>query len=74
MGDPVFDQLLASGNYLVDNTTFQQTTARAAMAALVDRVARPVVLLGHSNGGAGKERFPDVSFCFWIFFFHFVAS
>lgn len=58
-GDPAFDQLLASGNYLVDNATFQQTTARAAMAALLDRIAagaapvtQPVVLLGHSNGGA----------------------
>ncbi|KAK7757441.1 hypothetical protein SLS62_000456 [Diatrype stigma] len=52
-GDPFFDQLLASGNYLIDNATFQQTAARAAMAALLDRVAaQPVVLLGHSNGGA----------------------
>ncbi|RYP93209.1 hypothetical protein DL770_000684 [Monosporascus sp. CRB-9-2] len=52
MGDPVFDQFFASGNYLIDNTTFQQTTARATVSALVDRIGRPVVLLAHSNGGA----------------------
>lgn len=51
-GDPIFDQMYASGNYLVDNTTLQQESARDAMVALLDRIGEPVILLGHSQGGA----------------------
>ena len=50
-GDATFDRFLAAGTYLINDTVFVQETARDALVALVDRIARPVVLVGHSSGG-----------------------
>lgn len=51
MGDPIFDQLVATSTYLVADVVFQQATAKDAMVALLDRIAEPVILFGHSQGG-----------------------
>ncbi|KAK8084314.1 hypothetical protein PG997_005585 [Apiospora hydei] len=51
MGDPVFDAFYASGVQYINNATYQQTAVQAAGAALLDRIGKPVVLLGHSQGG-----------------------
>ncbi|KAF5682031.1 fusarubin cluster-esterase [Fusarium denticulatum] len=49
-GDPVFDAFYSSNVEFVDNTTYQQTSVQAAGAALLDRIGKPSVLLGHSQG------------------------
>ncbi|KAF5249700.1 hypothetical protein FANTH_5008 [Fusarium anthophilum] len=49
-GDPVFDAFYSSNVEFVDNTTYQQTSVQAAGAALLDRIGKPAVLLGHSQG------------------------
>lgn len=51
LGDPAFDRLVASGVPMIRGQEAQEAATRDAVAALVDRVARPVVLLAHSNGG-----------------------
>ncbi|KAK7942606.1 uncharacterized protein PG986_011719 [Apiospora aurea] len=51
MGDPVFDAFYTSGVQYMNNATYQQTAVQAAGAALLDRIGKPVVLLGHSQGG-----------------------
>ena len=50
-GDATFDRFFAAGAHLIDDAVFLQEAARDALVALVDRIARPVVLVGHSNGG-----------------------
>lgn len=49
-GDPVFDAFYASNVQFVDNSTNQQTAMQAAGAALLDKIGRPAILLGHSEG------------------------
>lgn len=51
LGDPAFDRLVASGVPMLRGQAAQEAATRDAVVALVDRVARPVVLLAHSNGG-----------------------
>lgn len=51
MGDPIFDAFYSSNVQFVLNATYQQASVQAAGALLLDRIARPVVLLGHSQGG-----------------------
>lgn len=51
MGDPVFDQFYASQIQYVANRTYQQYATRSAGARLLDRIGKPVILLGHSQGG-----------------------
>lgn len=51
MGDPVFDAFYASNVQFLNNATLQQSTMAAAGAALLDRIGRPAVLVGHSQGG-----------------------
>jgi len=51
MGDPVFDAYLASTvQSLPISNLAQQTSMQVAGAALLDRIGRPVILLGHSQG------------------------
>ncbi|KHO00426.1 uncharacterized protein MAM_01204 [Metarhizium album ARSEF 1941] len=52
MGDAVFDALYASTVQFVSNEACQQAAAQRAGAALLDRIGRPAVLLGHSQAGA----------------------
>ncbi|KAF6830390.1 hypothetical protein CMUS01_07754 [Colletotrichum musicola] len=51
MGDPVFDAFYSSNVQFVNNATYQQKTVQDAGALLLDRIGRPAVVLGHSQGG-----------------------
>ncbi|TDZ36828.1 putative secreted lipase [Colletotrichum spinosum] len=51
MGDDVFDAFYSSNVEFVNNATYQQKTVQDAGAALLDKIGRPAVLLGHSQGG-----------------------
>ncbi|XXH03912.1 hypothetical protein Hte_010320 [Hypoxylon texense] len=50
-GDPVFDQFYASGLPIVGDAVLQESASQAACAALLDRIGRPAILVGHSAGG-----------------------
>lgn len=50
IGDPIFDAYYASVVPSLANRDLQQSTFRQAGAALLDRIARPVILLAHSQG------------------------
>lgn len=51
MGDPVFDRFYSSQVQYTRDLTHQQLNTQAAGAALLDYIAKPTVLLGHSTGG-----------------------
>lgn len=51
MGDSVFDTFYSSNVQYINNATYQQTTVQNAGAALLDKIGKPVVLVGHSQGG-----------------------
>lgn len=51
MGDSVFDTFYSSNVQFINNATYQQKTVQDAGAALLDLIGRPVILLGHSQGG-----------------------
>ncbi len=51
MGDAIFDQFYAACIQFMPNTVFEQAAAQAAGVALLDRIAKPAVLVGHSQGG-----------------------
>lgn len=51
MGDPVFDAFYSSNVQFIGNAAYQETAVQAAGAALLDRIGRPAVLVGHSQGG-----------------------
>ncbi|KAF4814867.1 putative secreted lipase [Colletotrichum tropicale] len=51
MGDPIFDAFYSSNVEFVNNATYQQKTVQDAGAALLDKIGRPAVVLGHSQGG-----------------------
>lgn len=51
MGDPIFDQLYSSQVQYTLNMTYQQATTQAAGAALLDHLAKPAIIIGHSGGG-----------------------
>ncbi|KAG6000178.1 hypothetical protein E4U21_005758, partial [Claviceps maximensis] len=50
-GDAIFDRFYSAGVPFVNNASYQQSTVRDAGAALLDRIGKPVVLMGHSQGG-----------------------
>lgn len=50
-GDPVFDQFYAAQVQQTTNQSFQQAVMQTAGADLLDRIGKPVILLGHSQGG-----------------------
>ncbi|KAI0842710.1 alpha/beta-hydrolase [Hypoxylon sp. FL0890] len=52
MGDPVFDQFYASGLQILSDNVAQEKASQAACAALLDRIGKPVILVGHSAGGS----------------------
>ncbi|KAK8102661.1 hypothetical protein PG984_015807 [Apiospora sp. TS-2023a] len=52
MGDSVFDSFYASTIQMLGDAVQQELASQAACAALLDRIARPVVIIGHSQGGA----------------------
>ncbi|KAI2469459.1 alpha/beta-hydrolase [Annulohypoxylon bovei var. microspora] len=52
MGDAVFDQFYASALQILGDPVAQERASQAACAALLDRIGRPAVLVGHSAGGS----------------------
>ncbi|KAK2589406.1 hypothetical protein QQS21_012919 [Conoideocrella luteorostrata] len=52
MGDAFFDAFYASTVQFVNNETYQQIVTQKAGAALLDRIGKPTILIGHSQGGA----------------------
>lgn len=51
MGDTVFDAFYSSNVEFINNATYQQSTVQDAGAALLDKIGKPVILVGHSQGG-----------------------
>ncbi|KAK8073644.1 hypothetical protein PG994_004543 [Apiospora phragmitis] len=51
IGDPVFDAFYASTVQMLGDALQQELASQAACAALLDRIGRPVVMIGHSQGG-----------------------
>ncbi|KAF5017874.1 hypothetical protein F66182_10169 [Fusarium sp. NRRL 66182] len=60
MGDPVFDAFYSSNVQFVGNATYQQTTVQNAGAALLDKIGKPAILVGHSQGGLVPVLIGDV--------------
>ncbi|KAI1462603.1 alpha/beta-hydrolase [Annulohypoxylon moriforme] len=52
IGDPIFDQFYRSTLQILNDTEAQEIASQAACAALLDRIGKPVVLVGHSAGGS----------------------
>ncbi|KAK7973975.1 hypothetical protein PG989_015823 [Apiospora arundinis] len=52
MGDSIFDSFYASASQMLGDVVVQELASQAACAALLDRIGRPVVMIGHSQGGA----------------------
>jgi len=50
-GDQIFDAYFASLAPSVSDPIFQQSTEQAAGAALLQRIGKKVILIGHSQGG-----------------------
>lgn len=51
MGDAVFDAFYSATVQFVDDAVHQQTTVQKAGAALLDRIGKPAIIVGHSQGG-----------------------
>ncbi|KAI0740947.1 Alpha/beta hydrolase family-domain-containing protein [Earliella scabrosa] len=51
MGDPIFDAFYSSNVQFINNSTYQQSAVQAAGAMLLDKIGKPVILMGHSQGG-----------------------
>jgi pimeloyl-ACP methyl ester carboxylesterase len=51
MGDPIFDAFYSSNVQFISNATYQQSTVQSAGAQLLDLIATPTWVLGHSQGG-----------------------
>lgn len=52
MGDPIFDAFYSSGVEYTNGDAEQQAAVQKAGAALLDRIGKPAIILGHSQGGA----------------------
>ncbi|KAI0143844.1 alpha/beta-hydrolase [Hypoxylon sp. NC0597] len=52
IGDVVFDQFYASGLQILSDPVTQEKASQAACAALLDRIGKPAILVGHSAGGS----------------------
>ena len=60
MGDTIFDAFYASTVQFVANETHEQLAMQKAGAALLDRIGRPVILVGHSQAGMYPPLMADV--------------
>lgn len=60
MGDPIFDRFYASSVQMLQNQRTAEISAQDALAALLDRIGRPVVFLSHSNSGGIPYLVADV--------------
>ncbi|KAI1116489.1 Alpha/Beta hydrolase protein [Nemania sp. NC0429] len=60
VGDPFFDQFFASTLQMLADVTKQESAAQAACAALLDRIGKPAIVLGHSSGGSTPWVLADI--------------
>ncbi|KAI8954147.1 Alpha/Beta hydrolase protein [Xylaria longipes] len=60
IGDPFFDHFSASTLQMLGDVTKQESAAQAACAALLDRIGKPAIVLGHSAGGSIPWLLADV--------------
>lgn len=60
MGDPVFHAFYASTVQFINNEEHQQIAMQKAGAALLDRIGRPTILIGHSQAGAYPPLITDI--------------
>lgn len=51
IGDPIFDRFYASSVQMVQRQNTTEIAAQDALAVLLDRIGKPVILLSHSNSG-----------------------
>ncbi|KAI0099617.1 Alpha/Beta hydrolase protein [Nemania sp. FL0031] len=60
VGDPFYDHFSASTLQMLGDITKQELVAQAACAALLDRIGKPAVVIGHSAGGPVPWLLADV--------------
>lgn len=60
MGDPVFDAFYSSNVQFVGNNSLQQVALQNAGAALLDKIGKPAILVGHSQGSVMPVLVADV--------------
>lgn len=60
MGDPIFDAFYASTVQFNGNESYLQEATQKAGAALLDRIGKPAILVGHSQAGAYPPLIADV--------------
>ncbi|OTB09951.1 hypothetical protein K445DRAFT_323481 [Daldinia sp. EC12] len=60
IGDAVFDHFFASAQQILSDAAAQEKASQAACAALLDRIDKPAVLVGHSAGGSAPWLVADV--------------
>ncbi|KAI1331228.1 Alpha/Beta hydrolase protein [Xylariaceae sp. FL0255] len=58
-GDPNCDQFFRSGLPVVTDTVAQEKATAAAGAALLDRIGKPTIVVGHSAGGSAPWLIAD---------------
>ncbi|PSN61676.1 alpha/beta-hydrolase [Corynespora cassiicola Philippines] len=58
-GDPVFDNYFASNTPSRMNATWHQSAVQNAGSALVKMIGKPVILIGHSQGGVAPWLIAD---------------
>ena len=51
IGDPIFDAFYSSNVQFINNATYQEYAVQAAGAMLLDKIGKPAILMGHSQGG-----------------------
>lgn len=51
MGDEAFDSFYSSGVQFITNDTYQQATAQSAGKALLERIGKKTIVMGHSQAG-----------------------
>ncbi|KAH8890378.1 alpha/beta-hydrolase [Thozetella sp. PMI_491] len=59
-GDPVFDAMFASMSPTLQDFAKQEGTSAKSCAALLDRIGKPVILIGHSFGATVEWLVADV--------------
>ncbi|KAF3057954.1 hypothetical protein GL218_05571 [Daldinia childiae] len=52
IGDPIFDQFFASAQPILSDPVAREKASQKACAALLDRIGKPAILIGHSAGSS----------------------
>lgn len=60
MGDPIFDAFYSANIQYGGDSKEEQSAVQSAGAALLDRIGKPAVLVGHSQGGVMPLLIADV--------------